>query len=131
MNLLDVRPGRALKGFFLLTALIWTCEYYAHTPTRPYAPNLFLLPLVFAALIYAPFDFRCQVMMGDVGSNSLGAIAGIYATWTLPLWAKAILVFAFAALHLITERVSLTQIIEGNRVLKFLDGLGVTVNSEQ
>lgn len=119
MNLLDVRPSRALKGFFLLiTITLMTAQ-----PST--LPSLFLLPLVFVALVYAPFDFHCRAMMGDVGSNSLGGIAGLYAAWTLPLGGKVALVLTFAALHLLTERVSLTHLIERNRVLRFLDGLGV------
>jgi UDP-N-acetylmuramyl pentapeptide phosphotransferase/UDP-N-acetylglucosamine-1-phosphate transferase len=134
LNLLDVRPSRALKGFFLLTALMLTIaltrnagqyDEHAHTPILPYAPTLFLLPLILAALLYAPFDFRAKAMMGDVGSNSLGGIAGLYAAWTLPLGGKVALALTFAALHLLSERVSLTQIIERNRVLRFLDRVGV------
>ncbi len=124
MNLLDVRPSRALKGFFLLTAITLAIPFTMnHQPST--INHLFLLPLIVAALVYAPFDFRCKAMMGDVGSNSLGGIAGLYAAWTLPLGGKVALVLTFAALHLLAVRVSLTQIIERNRVLRFLDGVGV------
>ncbi|MCS6860862.1 MAG: hypothetical protein NZT92_11155, partial [Abditibacteriales bacterium] len=124
LNLLDVRPSRALKGFFLLiTITLMTASTRTSQPSI--LPYLVLLPLLVAALVYAPFDFRCQAMMGDVGSNVLGGVAGLFAAWTLPLGGKVALVLTFAALHLLTERVSLTHIIERNRVLRFLDRLGV------
>ncbi len=79
-NLLDLRPGRSLKGFFLLAL-----------PLLLWQPALLpiLGPALAAALVLAPADFSGRVMLGDVGANTLGAsggpIAGLRAPTALSL----------------------------------------------
>ena len=63
-------------------------------------------------------------MMGDTGSNVLGISIGIlialgYTTKVRVSW----LVF-LVLIHLLTEKFSLTKIIEKNKVLNFIDKLG-------
>jgi UDP-N-acetylmuramyl pentapeptide phosphotransferase/UDP-N-acetylglucosamine-1-phosphate transferase len=115
VNLLDLRPGRALKGFALLCAVSLVA-----------VPNSFhlLAPLLAAAIVSAPADLAGRAMMGDVGANALGAAAGLGLVLVLPPWARAVALVILAAFHLLCEQRSLTEIIERNRALRFLDRLG-------
>jgi UDP-N-acetylmuramyl pentapeptide phosphotransferase/UDP-N-acetylglucosamine-1-phosphate transferase len=63
-------------------------------------------------------------MMGDVGANVLGAVAGLALITVLAPWARLAVVVALAAIHIIGERVSLSDIIPRSRVAAYLDRLG-------
>jgi len=117
LNLLDVRPGRAIKGFAGMSLLL---------PGGGSIKALQEIGIVAGAVIaYLPRELRCKAMMGDTGSNSLGAMMGLAMAWYLPpSWKWGILI-GLIALHGITEAYSLTRLIEGNRVLRWVDRLGV------
>ncbi|MFB3881355.1 MAG: glycosyltransferase family 2 protein [Armatimonadota bacterium] len=117
INLLDLRPGRALKGFLFLSTLAAIVS----------PGSLVLLgPLLTAAIVSAPSDLAGRSMMGDVGSNTLGAAAGLALALALPLWGRLAAVVALAAFHLLCERRSLTEIIARNAFLRLLDQLATT-----
>lgn len=117
LNLFDLRPGRALKVFFLWFLILISLGWKSG--------NLSLLaPMVGCALAYAPHDLKAQAMLGDTGSNMLGAALGMASVWILSFPAQLEVVFFLLALHLFTERYSLTAIIERNKFLSFLDRLG-------
>jgi len=115
LNLLDLRPGRAGKGF-LIFAL----------------PLLFLAPLIRnpllwlagAVLGYLPWDLQEEVMMGDTGSNALGATLGLAVALCLPQAGKIVVLVVLLGLNFLAERISFSRVIENNRVLNFLDRLG-------
>lgn len=124
LNLLDVRPSRALKGFWLLTligVIVSRGDGW-----------LALLPLWAGTLAYALADFRRQVMMGDSGANPLGACFGVWVLhhwmptppthWSPALW---LLLLAVVALQIYAERRSLTADIQRIPFLRWLDELGV------
>jgi UDP-N-acetylmuramyl pentapeptide phosphotransferase/UDP-N-acetylglucosamine-1-phosphate transferase len=115
INLLDLRPGRALKGFGLLCGV-----------SVAIAPDsLHLLgPFLAAAIVLAPADFAGRVMLGDVGANTLGAVVGLALVIVLAPWARLAAVVALAGIHIICERVSLSDIIPRSRVAGYLDRLG-------
>lgn len=115
LNLLDLRPGRALKGFAALAALALAFE-----PTALAT----LGPLLVAVAVYAPLDLCEQVMMGDAGSNALGGIVGLFLAVSLPAWGRAALLLALGALHAFCERRSLSQMIDRAAPLRWLDNLG-------
>lgn len=117
VNLLDLRPGRAEKGFLLLWAIAWALR-----PSHPVW--VWVAPLVGAAAFFALHDLRGEVMMGDTGSNPLGALVGVGVAWSWPLWPKLGWLVALMAFHIYTERVSLTATIERVAVLRWLDRLG-------
>ncbi len=117
INLLDLRPGRAGKCFLVPAALI-----LAACPRRE---EVFYLSAVAGSLLaYLPADLRAKAMMGDAGSNALGAALGMTAAWTLDLKLKALFLAVLVLLHLLAEKYSLTGIIAANRVLDYLDRLG-------
>ena len=117
MNLLDLRPGRAVKGFLFFLLLI------AITALAK-VDFLLMAPLLGAVLCYLPTDVRARAMMGDAGSNVLGFALGYYATTSLSLTARLTSLVFLIAIHLYTEKISLTRTIENNALLKAIDQLG-------
>jgi UDP-N-acetylmuramyl pentapeptide phosphotransferase/UDP-N-acetylglucosamine-1-phosphate transferase len=117
MNLLDLRPGRAGKVFLLAAAaLTWAAWGKEEL--------LFLWLVCGALLAFLPRDLAARAMMGDAGSNSLGAVLGLTVVWGCDVAVRAGVLGGLILLHLLTERYSLTEIIARNRVLNFLDRLG-------
>ncbi len=117
VNLLDLRPGRAGK-VFILTAVLLMVAGAGRWETA-------LLAVVLGSLVaFLPLDLRAKTMMGDAGSNALGAALGLTAVWVLYTEVKWGLLLFLVIFHLFTEKFSLTKIIERNRFLNFLDNLG-------
>lgn len=116
LNLFDLRPGRAVAVLFL--GLGVTCIVARG--------RLSAWPLVAAiasiAFIFGIADSREKAMMGDAGSNSLGAALGLTIVLAAPEWTvPAILLMA--AVHIYSEKHSISGLIEGNRVLRAVDRL--------
>jgi UDP-N-acetylmuramyl pentapeptide phosphotransferase/UDP-N-acetylglucosamine-1-phosphate transferase len=115
VNLLDLRPGRALKGFALLAVIAVAVS----------VDSLHLLgPLLAAAAVAAPSDLAGRTMMGDVGSNVLGGTAGLALALCLGPTYRLVAVVILAIIHLACERYSLSDIIERRPTLRALDQLG-------
>ncbi|HPT83175.1 MAG TPA: hypothetical protein PLM25_04740 [Limnochordia bacterium] len=114
LNLLDLRPGRAGKAFFLFSLPL-------HWAAREPLP---LQVLSLSLLGYLPWDLRRKAMMGDTGANALGAALGYCLARELSLALKIGLLAVLAALNFLSEWVSFSDLIEGSRLLRFLDKLG-------
>lgn len=115
INLMDLRPGRALKGFlvFSIPSLLYVNEIY----------KMILLCFIGASLAYFPYDIKGKTMLGDIGSNCLGIILGIIATsYTIQL--KILLMIFLLLANLYSEKYSITKLIGRNKLLNFLDELG-------
>ncbi|HEY3415855.1 MAG TPA: glycosyltransferase [Armatimonadota bacterium] len=125
LNLFDLRPGRALKLFWLGTVLLlgFLLPDALFGAGQPYLPYTLLL-LLLASLLYAPLDFAGMMMLGDTGANALGAFLGTCLAVTAPLPVQGALVAVLIGLHLYTERISLTRLIERVPWLRWLDALG-------
>ncbi len=129
LNLLDLRPGRALKSYGLLALLAWLVMLVS-TMARVDGSfswiGLVALAVVFAgpALAVWRYDIGERGMLGDAGANPAGALAGVALAVALPLWGVVVAALAVVALNIISERVSFSQVIAGNRVLSWFDGLG-------
>lgn len=113
MNLLDLRPGRALKAGVLLGVPL--------TATR--AGGLAAGP-VGASVSLLPDDLGENIMLGDSGANSLGALLGVAATARTGLFGRAVLLTGITALTLASEKVSFTKVIERTPVLRDIDAFG-------
>ncbi|MGE5508955.1 MAG: hypothetical protein ACM3RP_10805 [Chitinophagales bacterium] len=118
INLLDLRPGRAFKGFVLLGAGALALGAPGHPVWG------WLSPLAGAAAVFAGHDLRAEVMMGDTGSNVLGAAVGVAAAWTGGFGVRLGWLLALVLFHLYTERTSLSVKIEQVPALRWLDRLG-------
>lgn len=115
MNLFDLRPGRCVKAFLLIfiPLIIFARVDY-----------LIFVPILGAVLAYFRYDLRARVMMGDSGSNVLGITLGMMAAFGLGLPAKLVILALLIALHIYTEKYSLTKTIEKYRFLREFDRLG-------
>ncbi|MCR4419694.1 MAG: hypothetical protein QHH27_03895 [Clostridia bacterium] len=116
LNLLDLRPGRALKGFFILAGVLAGLAGGRSVPL--------LAPLLVAALVFFPFDLRERAMLGDAGANSLGGALGAIVTLHWGAAAELGLLAALAGLHWYAERASITRLLERVPWLARLDRLG-------
>lgn len=117
INLLDLRPGRAGKGYILAVLILLIIS--GNNPQV-----LYLGAVSGSVLAYLNMDLRGKAMMGDTGSNILGVTLGYVAVFTLPLIFKIYLLSFLILLHLFTEKYSLTKVIERNRILNYLDEIG-------
>jgi hypothetical protein len=116
-NLLDLRPGRAEKGLALLGLGLclgaWTL-----------APLELLGIFVGPVLVGAWFTLRERAMLGDTGSNLLGAIAGVWLLTTLGGTGRPIALALLAVLTVFGELRSISSSIESVPPLRWLDSLG-------
>ncbi|MGC4941129.1 hypothetical protein [Kribbella sp. DT2] len=108
-NLLDLRPGRALKAIATVSAPV------ASGPAGA---------VVGAAVASAPSDLGERSMLGDCGANGLGAITGTALAASLPRPLKVLALGAVVALNLASEKVSFTKVIAGNPTLDKIDQWG-------
>jgi UDP-N-acetylmuramyl pentapeptide phosphotransferase/UDP-N-acetylglucosamine-1-phosphate transferase len=113
-NLFDLRPGRAAKVFLPL----WMVGCLLDPTAGAWSAGL-----AGAALATLPLDLREEGMLGDCGANALGAVVGTLLA-TGPVWLLVTAAVVLVALQLASERVSFTQVIEGNRFLRAVDDLG-------
>jgi len=116
-NLLDLRPGRAEKGLALLGAGLclgaWT-----------FAPLELLGIFAGPVLVGAWFTLRERAMLGDTGSNLLGAIGGVWLLTTLAPDARLIALAAVIGLTIYGELRSISTTIDSVPPLRWLDSLG-------
>lgn len=137
LNLLDLRPGRALKSYLVLVVPLVTVSALAtlsgpasvsavcfDAPARILAVLAAIITFAGPALAAWRFDLGERGMLGDAGSNAMGAIIGYLLATVLPLWWLAVAVAVLLAANLLSEKVSFSRIIEGNAVLRWADGLG-------
>lgn len=120
INLFDLRPGRALKVFFLVSSILILYGAYTH---KWYELNP-LWPLLISAVWVFPFDLRGHAMLGDMGANMLGFCLGYTAVVLLPDRALCIWMIILLVLHGYAERASISSLIERVPFLAWLDRLG-------
>lgn len=141
-NLLDLRPGRALKATVLVAAPLsyFSCAA-AKTPASgasgaasatPAAPasasgasaqRLLASGLNAAAITALVEDLQETTMLGDTGANAAGALLGTSLaandSWKLRLGAA----LGVVGLILASEKVSFSKVIAANPALNWLDQL--------
>lgn len=113
LNLLDLRPGRALKVGALAGAPL------AAGPSGGLAAGP-----VGACLGLLPDDLQERSMLGDSGANALGALLGVAFAARYGTAGRATALAAIVALTAASERVSFTQVIARTPGLRELDELG-------
>jgi UDP-GlcNAc:undecaprenyl-phosphate GlcNAc-1-phosphate transferase len=116
-NLLDLRPGRAGKSFLAL-GVVLTVVMWDTGPLRTL--GIFIGP----ALVLLPYDLRERAMLGDVGSNVLGALAGIWFVLTLGGEGETVALAVIALITLYAEFRSISALVEKNPLLRWLDSTG-------
>ena len=104
LNQLDTRPGRALKAYII-------------GATAVDAP-------IGLAVLLLPYDLRKMGMLGDSGSNGLGALLGLYSVNRFTERGRWVAISALAGLTLLGESRSLGELIERTPGVRELDALG-------
>ena len=122
VNLLDVRPGRALKGCALLSGLA-VAGCLAAPGLAPGNQIVAAAAPMGASLALWRRDHQGELMLGDVGANALGVTAGLLAASSPHIWQGALLL-SLIAMHLYSERRSLSDLIEAVPWLSRLDRWG-------
>jgi UDP-GlcNAc:undecaprenyl-phosphate GlcNAc-1-phosphate transferase len=116
-NLLDLRPGRVEKAFALLLAGVCLGAW---TDVPLELLGIFIGPVA----ICAPLTLRERAMLGDTGSNLVGALAGITLLVTLGDTARLIALGIVAALTVYGEFRSISAAVERVPPLRWLDSIG-------
>ena len=115
VNLLDLRPGRALKASLLLAG----AELAHGGPGGRLAATA-----AGCAAVALPDDLGERSMLGDAGANALGAVLGLAAATRASRGGLALRLAALTALTLASEKVSFTRVIESTPLLRELDAAG-------
>jgi len=116
-NLLDLRPGRSVKAFVLLGAGL-TLGAWDLDPL--WALGLF----AGATVVVGAHDLRERAMLGDTGSNLVGALAGLWIVLTLGTLGQAIALAVVLAITIYGEFRSISSLVERAPLLRQLDSLG-------
>jgi hypothetical protein len=116
-NLLDLRPGRAIKALLLLGAAVTL-------GSRDAEPLTAVGPLLMPFLVLLPLDLRERGMLGDAGASAAGAVAGLLLVLTLSTGAQAIALGVLGAFALVGEVRSLNAAVDRSAPLRRLDSLG-------
>jgi UDP-GlcNAc:undecaprenyl-phosphate/decaprenyl-phosphate GlcNAc-1-phosphate transferase len=116
-NLLDLRPGRALKAFVLLGAGVTV----GTRDLRPlWTVGLFAAPVLVAGL----YDLRERALLGDTGANLLGALAGTWLALALSGVGQLVSLIILLILTLYGEIRSISSLVERVPALRELDSWG-------
>jgi hypothetical protein len=116
-NLFDLRPGRAEKALVLLGAGLclgaWTL-----------APIELLGIFLGPVLVGAWLTLGERAMLGDTGSNLIGAVAGVWLLTVLGADARLVALAVVAAITVYGEMRSISATIDSVPPLRWLDSLG-------
>ncbi|MFC8502655.1 hypothetical protein ACFUC1_09850 [Pedococcus sp. NPDC057267] len=114
LNLLDLRPGRALKVTLALGAVAAT------SPRSAVAGGA----AAGAAVGLLRPDLAGESMLGDTGANAAGALLGTALVQGAGPRGRWAVLAVLVGLTLASEKVSFTKVIESTPVLRELDALG-------
>lgn len=115
LNLLDLRPGRALKAATLIAAPL------AVGPGSGSGAAASVLGIVGAAMDQ---DLAEADMLGDGGANALGATLGTAVVLSAPRPVRLAVLAVVVGLTVASEKVSFTRVIESTPVLREIDAWG-------
>ncbi|MFC7532233.1 hypothetical protein [Actinoplanes sp. GCM10030250] len=113
LNLLDLRPGRAIKAGTILGAPLAAGRNAAMTAGMLGASSALL-----------PADLNEEIMLGDSGANAFGALLGVAFTARSGTAGRVVALAALASLTAASEKISFTKVISGTPWLRSLDELG-------
>ncbi|MBM6399395.1 hypothetical protein [Phycicoccus sonneratiae] len=121
VNLLDLRPGRALKATVLAAAplLLWPAATPHAVRSRVHAAAA-----AGAALGVLRPDLAGTAMLGDTGANAAGALLGTALVGRTGRRGRVLALAVLTAATLASEKVSFTAVIESTPGLRELDAWG-------
>ncbi len=112
MNLLDLRPGRALKASTAAASL------------GLLQGNSAGAVIAGSAAVSFPEDLGERAMLGDGGANAVGALLGASFVQHAPRSARLACAAGIVGLTLASEKVSFSQVIADNHYLNMIDMWG-------
>lgn len=121
-NLLDLRPGRALKVVLLFAVPLVAGGSGTHISTA--AATATAGAAAGAAIGALPDDLAGRSMLGDTGANSAGALLGTALVTRTALPGRLLALAVVTVLTLASEKFSFTTVIESTPGLRELDALG-------
>jgi hypothetical protein len=121
-NLLDLRPGRALKALALLGAGLGLATRDAHAAWT-------LAPFLGPLAAELPLDLREEAMLGDTGANLAGAVAGLWLVLSLRPRRQLAALALLVAATIYGELRSISAWIERTPGIRHLDSLGRTAHA--
>jgi UDP-N-acetylmuramyl pentapeptide phosphotransferase/UDP-N-acetylglucosamine-1-phosphate transferase len=113
LNLLDLRPGRALKAGAAIG-----------TPLMLGRGGAMTAGTLGAGAALLPADLDEDIMLGDAGANALGALLGLALAARTGPAGRAFALTVLAGLTAASERISFTKVIHDTPWLRRLDELG-------
>ena len=130
-NLLDLRPGRALKAGIGLTALAlpalaFSLPMLSGTP-RPAGWEVALVVGVAAIgpmLAVLPSDLAERSMLGDAGANAVGFVTGLVLAHSLSDVTLVVAAVVVVVLNLMSEQISFSAVIDRTPLLHAIDMVG-------
>lgn len=117
LNLLDLRPGRAVSCFWVGMLALAAARYGVPSMRRELIPVL--IPTVWLTFL----DRSAKVMLGDAGSNLLGAVMGLALACETGFLVKLALIAFMIGVHAYAEKYSISKLIESNKALRSVDRL--------
>lgn len=102
-NLLDTRPARTTKVFFILSLVFILLLR---------GPFLMIFSLWGALYIYLFWEIKTEIMLGDTGAYLIGGILGFYLILTLSTLTLQYFIILLFFLHWYCEKFSLNRLIE-------------------
>jgi UDP-N-acetylmuramyl pentapeptide phosphotransferase/UDP-N-acetylglucosamine-1-phosphate transferase len=117
-NIIDLRPGRAVKTFLIL-AIALTIAPDGAELLKGFGA------FVGAILVVGLYDLREQGMLGDTGANVIGAVAGLWLVSSISSTSGLVItVVVLAAITAYGEFRSISAFIERTPGLRHLDSVG-------
>ncbi len=115
-NLLDLRPGRALKVFIILGMCI--------VASLTGSSSILWAAILSISFVLVLVDLCELGMLGDAGSNLLGGISGYHLILRSSIIANLLVLLVLLGINLYSEKRSISELIERTPILKWFDDLG-------
>lgn len=116
-NLMDRAPGRCLK-----VAALAFGSLVAATAADPALVGVCIA--IGASMALLPGDLGEEVMLGDAGSNVVGAVLGLGVVLTTAPSTRTVVLVVLVGLNLMSEKVSFSRVIDAVGPLRAIDRLG-------
>jgi len=124
-NLLDLRPGRSAKAFLLLGVLLSLVAWHGRFGEEFGIVPLWVIgPLAAPILVVGFYDLRERTMLGDVGANLIGGVAGLWLICAFDTTGQLIALAIVLAITVYGEFRSLNTLIERTPLLREIDSIG-------
>lgn len=124
INLLDLRPGRAIKAGLIAGAPVALARSGSVGGANGRGAGVLAAGSMGAAAALLPEDLGERAMLGDAGANALGAALGVAAAAGSSRVGLLLRAASIIGLTLASEKVSFTKVIAASPPLNAIDMLG-------